>query len=458
MKKRIVSVLLSAAMAATLLAGCGSTAETAEAPAAATEEKTEDAAPAETADEAADEAGSDAAGSVYWLNFKPEADEALQAIAADYTAETGVPVQVVTAASGTYESTLTAEMDKSNAPTLFVIGNQAGVKTWGGYAYDLKGTDVYNELSTDDFTLYDADGKACSIGYCYESFGIITNKGLLEKAGYSLDDIKDFASLKAVADDIHARSAELGFDAFTSSGMDDSSSWRFSGHLANMPLYYESADDGTWSECPAQIKGTYLDNYKMIWDLYTTDAAVDKTSLATGGYDAEGEFKAGQAVFFQNGTWEYSALSEAFSDDELAMIPIYCGVDGEENAGLCSGTENCWAVNANASEEDIKATLDFMYWMVTSDKGTQTMMEQFGEIPYKQAKENTNVFFQYAAKYINEGKYTVTWAFNYTPNVDDWRAGVVAAMNQYDNGGSWDDVKTAFVAGWAAQYQAANAE
>ena len=118
---------------------------------------------------------SSANGSVYWLNFKPEADEALQEIAATYTEQTGVPVKIVTAASGNYESTLTAEMDKSDAPTLFVIGNQASVKTWGDYAIDLKGTDVYNELTTDDFTLYDADGRAVSMGYCYESFGIITN-------------------------------------------------------------------------------------------------------------------------------------------------------------------------------------------------------------------------------------------------------------------------------------------
>ena len=74
-----------------------------------------------------------AEGSVYWLNFKPESDEALQAIAAEYTELTGVPVKVVTAASGTYSETLTAEMDKSSAPTLFVVGNQAGVQTWGDY-------------------------------------------------------------------------------------------------------------------------------------------------------------------------------------------------------------------------------------------------------------------------------------------------------------------------------------
>ena len=34
-----------------------------------------------------------------------------------------MPVQVVTAAAGTYSQTLIAEMDKTEAPTLFVIGN-----------------------------------------------------------------------------------------------------------------------------------------------------------------------------------------------------------------------------------------------------------------------------------------------------------------------------------------------
>ena len=426
MKKKIMALLMVACMGVACFAGCGNKSE------------------------------SSANGSVYWLNFKPEADEALQKIAATYTEQTGVPVKIVTAASGNYESTLTAEMDKSDAPTLFVIGNQASVKTWGDYAIDLKGTDVYNELTTDDFTLYDADGRAVSMGYCYESFGIITNTKLLAEAGHSVDEITNFESLKAVADDIHARADELGFDAFTSSGMDDSSSWRFSGHLANMPLYYEAQADN-WTECPSEIKGTYLDLYKNIWDLYITDSAIDPATLATGGYDAEAEFINGEAVFYQNGTWEYSNLSAAWNDDEMQMIPIYCGADGEENAGLCSGTENCWAVNANASEADQQATLDFMYWLVTSEEGTTMMAEQFGEIPYKNAAANENKFFQDANALLADGKYTVDWTFNYTPNVDDWRAGVVAAMNQYDAGaGSWDDVVTAFVSGWATQYQAAN--
>lgn len=398
---------------------------------------------------------SSAKGSVYWLNFKPEADEALQDIAKTYEKEKGVKVKVVTAASGNYNSTLTSEMGKSAAPTLFVVGNQAAVKTWDDYCIDLKDTDVYNELNTDAFNLTDADGKVCSIGYCYESYGIIVNKKLLKKAGYEITDIKDFASLKSVAEDIHKRADKLGFDAFTSSGMDDSSSWRFTGHLANMPLFYEGRDEG-WTEAPSEIKGTYLDNYKKVWDLYINNSKYDKNSLATGGYDAEAEFKNGEAVFFQNGTWEYDKLKKSISDDDMQMIPIYCGVEGEEKAGLCSGTENCWAVNAKASEKDQKATLDFMNWLVTSDEGTKVMAEQFGAIPYKKAADSGNVFLKNANDLLEAGNYNVDWTFNYTPNVDEWRASLVAAMNKYDAGGSWDDVKTAFVQGWATQYKAAN--
>lgn len=397
-------------------------------------------------------------GSVYWLNFKPESDAVLQEVAAAYTAETGVPVKVVTAASGEYNTTLTAEMDKSNPPTLFVMGNDEAVATWSEYAYDLNGTKVANELTTDAYNHYDANGKLCSIGYCYECFGIIVNKELLAKAGYAVEDIKDFASLKAIAEDIHARASELGFDAFTSSGMDGSSSWRFSGHLGNVALYYEARDNG-WTDGPqpATITGAYLGNFKNLWDLYINNSAYAPNSLATGGYDAENEFGTKKAVFYQNGNWEYDALVNKYGLDpaDLTMIPFYCGVKGEEKAGLNCGTENCWAVNAKASKEDVEATLDFMYWMVTSKTGTELLAKTFGAIPYKQAAPSGNVFLDAANEYNQKGCYVMTWAFNYTPAVEDWRAGVVSAMNQYDNAPSaetWKLVETAFVQGWATQY------
>lgn len=287
--------------------------------------------------------GTETKGSVYYLNFKPEADQAWQDLAKTYTEQTGVEVKVVTAASGQYDTMLTSELDKSAPPTMFQVGNQGAVNSYGDFCYPLDNTDVMKEMTTQDFNLKNANGETVSIGYCYEAFGIIVNKALLKQAGYEITDITNFETLKKVADDIHSRAAELGFDAFSSAGLEGSSSWRFSGHLANMPLFYEFRDDKVTSQ-PASIKGTYLDNFKNVWDLYTTDSATTGAALVSAtGDQAEAELGEGKAVFYQNGSWEYSNLTSKFNmnPDDLAMIPIYCGVEGEEKAGLCCGTENC---------------------------------------------------------------------------------------------------------------------
>ncbi len=399
-------------------------------------------------------------GSVYYLNFKPEFDGALQELAATYTAKTGVQVKVVTAASGQYSDTLTGEMSKSSAPTIFNIGNMAGLEDWDDYALDLTDTAIAAELNTDAFNLYNAEGELKAIPNCYESFGIIVNTKLLEKAGHSLDEIVDFASLKAVADDIHARADELGFDAFSAAGLDGSSSWRFSGHLANMPLYYEFRDDEV-TEMPATITGAYMDNFKNIWDLYINDSAADATSLTTSTSDeSKAQFIEGKAAFYQNGTWEYAGLIDGgMTDDELAMIPIYCGVEGEENAALCSGTENCWAINAKASQADIQASIDFLVWLVTDPDASATYVAQLGAVPFKHCPDSTNKFIVDGNALLSEGKYPVTWAFNYTPNVDSWRATVVTALAAYSadpTDANWEAVKTAFVDGWAIEYKTVN--
>lgn len=451
--KKLIAMLLALVMVLGLTA-CGGNADETKAP-AGTKAPAEAQAPAETTP-----AASSAEGRVYYLNFKPEFDTALQDLAAKYTEKTGVPVKVVTAASGTYSDTLTAEMGKSEAPTVFNIGNMSGLKDWDEYAMDLTGTDIAGELTTNDFNLYNEAGELKAMGYCYESFGIIVNTALLEKAGHSLDEIKDFASLKTVADDIHANAATLGFDAFSAAGLDSSSSWRFSGHLANMPLFYEFRDDGV-TEQPATITGAYLDNFRNIWDLYITDTSADAKTLSTStGDESKAQFTEGQAVFYQNGTWEYAGLIEAgMTDDQLAMIPIYCGVEGEEKAGLCSGTENCWAVNAKVSEADQKATLDFLYWMVTDAEASAVMVEQLGAVPFASCPASSNKFIVDGNKLLSDGKYACTWAFNYTPNVDSFRATLVTALTKYSSDPSdanWADVVSAFVDGWAIEYATVN--
>ena len=436
--KKVFALLLTLSLCVGLLSACGGS-------------KTE------TPASSGESGSSTATGAVYYLNFKPEQDEAWQNLAKAYTEETGVPVTVVTAASGTYEQTLMSEIAKSTPPTLFQVNGPVGLANWKDYCYDLTGSDVLGQLTSDAYALKDGDATL-GIAYVIESYGIIVNKTLLAKAGYSVDDIKSFANLKQVAEDITARKAELGFAAFSSAGMDGSSDWRFKTHLANLPIYFEYQDKGIGST--DAIEGTYLDNYKAIWDLYINNSTCDPAALSgKTGDDSRNEFLAGEAVFYQNGSWEYGNLvgDGKFTDDDLAMIPIYIGAGDEANQGLCTGTENYWCVNNSAKAEDIQATLDFMNWCVTSETGTKAMAEDMGfVIPFQAAQESPNLFVKQDAAYTAEGKTPVSWNFTTMPS-ENWKNELGTALTAYSAGtGTWDGVVSAFVDGWASEYAAAN--
>ena len=421
MKKRIWALLLMCVLVIASMTGCG----------------------------AKDEA------SVYYLNFKPEQDQQWQDLAAAYTAQTGVPVTVVTAASGEYETTLQAEIEKDEAPTLFQVNGPVGLANWKDYCYDLSGSAIYNELTSDAFALKEGS-EVLGVAYVIESYGIITNKTLLAKAGYSVDDIKSFADLKKVAEDITARSAELGFSAFSSAGMDGSSDWRFKTHLANLPIYFEYQADGIGTT--TAIKGTYLDNYRNIFDLYINNSTCDPAELsAKTGDDSRNEFLAGKAVFYQNGSWEYGSLTAdgAYTDDDLVMIPIYVGVGDEAKQGLCTGTENYWCVNKDASQADIDATLAFLEWVATSEEGTKAMANDMGFVtPFKKAVDSPNLFVKQDKAYTAEGKTPVSWNFPTMPS-EEWKNKVGSALTAYaanQTDDNWNAVVTAFVDGWASEY------
>ena len=420
-------LIISMALAATMIAGCSSASGT-----SAT--------------------GSDSKGRVYYLNFKPEADEYWQDLAKEYTEETDVPVKVITAASGEYEKTLKSEMAKSEAPTLFQVNGPIGLASWKDYCADLSGTDVDNELTNKAYELKDGD-KVAGIGYVTEAYGLITNNALLKKAGYDASEITSFDKLKEVAEDITARKDELGFSAFTSAGMDGSSDWRFKTHLANLPIYYEYQADGVDNK--DELSGKYLDNYKAVWDLYINNSTIDPSQLSTAtGDQSEAEFVDEKAVFFQNGTWEYDAV-KAIGDENIAYLPIYFGVD-DENEGICMGTENYWCVNTQASEADQKATLDFMYWCVTSDKGVEAMTsgDKMGfNIPFNKNPESTNVLFKLA----NANTATpVSWNFTTMPS-ENWKNDLGQALTVYaadQTDANWKNVVSAFVDNWKVEKEA----
>ena len=410
----------------------------------------------------------DGKGKVYFLNFKPEAADQWVALAKKYTDKTGVQVKVQTAASGTYQQTLKSELAKSDAPTIFQVNGQVDYQNWKGYTADLKDTGIYNELNNKDSALKDGD-KVVGVPYVVEYYGIIYNKDLLKKytelPGAKIKDAKEinsFDKLKEVSDDMQAKKDQLGIKgAFTSAGFDSSSDWRFKAHLANIPLSYEFKEDGVTTQ-PETIKGTYLPNFKNIFDLYLKDSTTAPSQLSSKtGDDANSEFALGEAAFYQNGTWAWTDLQKAgMKPDQVGMLPIYIGAKGEENQGLATGSENYLCINAKASEADQKASKDFLNWVVTSDEGIKALSEDMGfTTPFKtfDKVKSDNPLVEEAVEDSNSGKEQVAWNFTMMPS-EEWKNQLGQAMLAYAQGnGSWDDVQKAFVDNWKTEYDNAHA-
>jgi len=403
-------------------------------------------------------------GSVYYLNFKPEQAAQWQQVADQYTQMTGIPVTVVTAASGTYEDALRSEMAKSDPPTLFQVNGPTGLRTWRDWCVDLRDTLLFDSLQSQEFALFDGE-VVPAVAYAIETYGLIYNKTLLEKY-CSLDgaviadasEINSFDTLKAVAEDIQRRKEEVGvLGAFTSAGMDPSSDWRFKTHLVNLPLYYEYRDEGVSSA--EAIRGTYLPQFKQIWDLYLNNATCPPSMIgARTGEDAASEFALGEAVFYQNGTWAYADVTaEGIEDDELGMLPIYIGVEGEEQQGLCTGSENYWCINRHASPENIEATKAFVDWLSSTQEGLNAMTNTLGlTTPFREAPQSESNPLQMAAQDdLTAGRTPVGWVFPTIPS-DNWKTNAGAAMLDYAQGtGDWAAVERAFVDGWAQESAAA---
>lgn len=442
--RKLLSVGLVSSMVATMaLTGCG--------------------------DSKKDDAKEGEKGSVYYLNFKPEADKAWQAIAKAYTDETGVEVKVVTAANNKYEETLTAEIDGDTPPTLFQINGPVGYENWKDYCYDLKDTDLYKWLSDKTLAISGSDGGVYGIPYVVEGYGIIYNNAIMTKyfaldgaKAKSMDEINNFAKLKEVVEDMQARKADLGIDGvFASTSLKAGEDWRFQTHLANLPIYYEYKDNNT--SCMKEIKFTYGDNYKNIIDLYLNNSCTEPSLVGgkTVG-DAMAEFALGQVAMVQNGNWGWGQISETEGNtvkaEDVKFLPIYTGVDGEEKQGLCTGTENFFCVNKEASEADIKATIDFVEWVFSSDKGKNAVTNDLKFIApfttFTAEEAPQDPLAQEVVKYLNDStKTSVSWNFTTFPS-QTFKDDFGAILLQYANGNAtWDDVKKLVVDEWASEWK-----
>lgn len=421
-------------------------------------------------------AATSSAKQIYYLNFKPEIASQYATIAAAYKKATGVTVKVVTAASGTYDATLKAEMAKSDAPSIFQINGPVGYQEWKDYTADLSKTTLYKDLTDKSLTVKSGKG-VYGIAYCVEGYGIIYNNAILKKyfalknKKVSISDvtqIKSFNTLKAVVQDMTANKSKLGIKGvFSSTSLKTGEDWRWQTHLLSIPFYYEFKANKKYSDTISAglaantVSFKYGSSYKNIFDLYLNNSTTAKTLIGSKSVaDSMSEFALGQSAFVQNGDWAWSQISttkgNVVKSNDVKFLPIYTGVKGEAAQGINIGTENYICVNNKVSSAEQKASIDFLTWLYTSKQGKQFVSKNLKFIaPFssfsKSEQPNDPLAKDVFSWESKKGITNLPWTFESFPS-QNFKNTVGAALLQYADGvKSWSDIESTVKSSWASE-------
>lgn len=425
----------------------------------------------------------DTAQEVYFLNFKPEIAEVYETkVAPAFEKENpGYKLKVVTAASGTYEQTLKSEQAKSNPPVIFQTNGPVGLASSKNEAASLEGTDFYKLLADKSMALK-LDGVVSAIPYAVEGYGIIYNDAIMRKyfelpnkavAISSAEEINNFATLKAVVEDMQKNKDALGIKGvFASTSMSAGNQWRWQTHTVNVPLFYEySEKDPSASPLMTGLNSStfdfkYNENFKNLMDLYTNNSVTEKTLLGSKSVDdSMAEFALGQCAMVQNGNWAAAQIlgtaGNKVAKEDIKFLPLYMGIPGEKSAGLCVGTENYLCINKNASPEAQKGADVFLTWLFSSSTGKQLVSNDLMFITpfnsFSASELPSDPLSQQVSLWMNKsGISSVAWTFNAIPS-EEWKNAFGSALLSYFEGKtSWNDVVKTAQEQWTSEWNIKN--
>ena len=415
---------------------------------------------------------------VYFLNFKPESADVYKEIAQKYEEETGVSVKVVTAAANTYEQTLKSEIAKRSAPTIFQVNGPIGYESWKDYCLNIENSQFAKLLSDDTLAIRDKNGNGIyAVPYVVEGYGIIYNDSIMKKY-FSLknrttnidsaEQINNFDTLKAVVEDMTAKKSELGIDGvFASTSLSSGEDWRWQTHLLNVPLYYEFRDSEDYTDPTIaglnakEVAFRYSKNYQNLFDLYINNSITQKGVLGSKSTsDSMAEFALGRVAMVQNGNWAWSQIKDVkgntVKQEDIKFLPLYTGIDGEEKQGLCIGTENDLAINKNATEDQQKKSLDFLFWLFSSKTGKDYVTNRLDFItPFNSFTEQelpSDPLAREVVRYMNDNTtQTVPWIFTSFPS-DVFKTEVGGALLEYVQGNkTYEDVENTVKSMWKSE-------
>ncbi len=411
MKKKVVSVLLCAAMVAGMVAGCGS--------------KSDSGSGSDSKDDS-----KDGGKLVYWAMWSEEEPQAkvIKDAIAKYTEDTGVEVDVQFKGRNGQREGLQPALDAKQTIDLFDEDVNRVNGTWGKYLLDLEDVAKDYEAEHGNETLFSiartaGGGTLKSIPYQPSIFGFFYNKTLFDKAGITevpttweefdaaCAKLKD-AGITPITGDTTYMTSFMGYHLGRYLGQDGVKA------LVNDPAIAEKVESG-------DVKDVTWDDEKV------AKAAADIEDFAKKGYFSENiasnvypagqnqEFAPGEAAIIICGSWLPNEIKGAVADDlEWGYFNYPAVKDGTDDTTANNIANQVLAINKDSKMS--KEAMELITYITTGDFDKK-MTEEALCIPTDKANadawpkeltevkagfDSTTVFYDWAVGAENNGDLT----------------------------------------------------
>ncbi len=438
--KKAVSTVLTAAMVAGMMTGCGSAGGS-----------------TDTQEAAGNSAGDDQVVIDVFQN-KNEISDALQAAIDTYEEKNpNVKINLETVGGSDYASSLKAKMLGNDPVEIFTLGGPDDIASYQEYLEPLTDQDWVSHVTAGGVDNVTVDGEVYGLPLAIEGYGLIYNKKIFEAAGIDASTLttydaidKAFADLQKQIDEGKLAEEFPVLEAVEEYAAKES--WIVGLHTNNVALSQEfkSAANAFNSKTVAY---TYGDQLKDLIDLetkYTSSKdnlsllnSVDYSTQVGGGLAIE------RVAVVQQGNWISSEVSNVSEDvlDNLGILPI--PLKGVVEDSIAVGVSNYWCVNSKSSDAEKKAAKDFLNWLYQSDEGKEIVVNNLGFIPAFDNYDNVSISDPLSAevkRYVDAGK-TIPWVFSGQPS--GWDSKVAANIQNYLAGSmTWDEVIAQNISDW----------
>lgn len=405
MRKKLISLLLTGVLTASLLAGCGSTDNSAASENTAAAEET---ASAEEAQEAVDLAGTETteeAVEITYANFNASGgnEETLQKMYEAFHEEyPNITVNIETIGYDDYFTQMQTRVAGGTAPDCYELNieNFAAYANKGVLA-ELTGIDTsgYNATALNAFSVND---KQYGVPGNFSNVVLIYNKDLFDQAGvaYPTDDwtwddaMEACEKISALGDDIYGIYQPITFNEF----------FKVAAQYGGGVLNADKTEFTINSE--ENLKAATMMISKV------TDTNVQPTEAQMGGMGDWDLFESGRLGMIPTGIWAFNTFADACDFNWDICV---------EPGGTQKATHffsNALVVNADSDKKEAAAT--WINWLASSDTSAQMRIDAGWDLP---AISNEEVLSGYLKLTPPENRQAVFDSLNYltvAPIIEDY--------------------------------------